>query len=86
MYKIRILDEAIESLKNLDKAVSHRIVRKITWLHQNFELIQHKGLRNNLAGLNKLREGDYRIIYQVIEDESIIIIHFVGHRREIYKI
>lgn len=85
MYQIRILREASRSLENLDKSVARRIVRKISWLAENAETVQPKGLRKNLSGLSKLREGDYRIFYQVINEEKTVIIQFIGHRREIYK-
>jgi len=42
-------------------------------------------LKAELSGLSKLREGDYRIIYQIIPEEEVILIHFIGHRRDIYK-
>lgn len=29
--------------------------------------------------------GDYRILYQVLEEEKVILIHAVGHRREVYR-
>jgi len=38
-----------------------------------------------LRGLYKLREGDYRIAYEIFKAESLIIVHLIGHRREIYK-
>ncbi|MBA3694540.1 MAG: type II toxin-antitoxin system RelE/ParE family toxin [Acidobacteria bacterium] len=85
MYQIRILREASRSLENLDKSVAHRIVRKINWLAENAEVVKPKGLRKNLSGLSKLREGDYRIFYRVIHEEKTVIIQFIGHRREVYK-
>jgi len=42
-------------------------------------------LRGKLAGLTEIREGDYRILYEIIHAEKILIIHFIGHRREVYK-
>lgn len=44
-----------------------------------------KELRSELAGFAEFREGDYRIIYEIIHAEEIIIIRFIGHRSEIYK-
>lgn len=85
MYQIRLLKEASRNLEDLDKAIARRIVRKVSWLAENIENIELKGLRAELSGLAKLREGDYRIIYQVLHDEEIIIIHFIGHRRDVYK-
>jgi len=31
------------------------------------------------------REGDYRIIYEPLHKEKVIVIHEVGHCSEIYK-
>jgi mRNA interferase RelE/StbE len=32
----------------------------------------------------RLRVGNYRVIYEIVESELIILIVGVGHRREIY--
>jgi mRNA interferase RelE/StbE len=33
----------------------------------------------------RLRVGDYRVIYEVIDQELVILVVGVGHRREIYR-
>ncbi len=43
-------------------------------------------LTGTLTGFFKLRAGDYRIIYKVRKDENLIVIHRIGHRREVYKL
>jgi len=85
MYKIRILKEAGNSLRHLDKTIVKRILRKLNWLAENAETVKPKGLRETLSGFAKLREGDYRIIYQILHEEKTIVVRFIGHRREIYK-
>lgn len=85
MYQIRFLKDAVRDLEKLDKPIARRIVRKLDWLKENAETIQPKDLRKNFAGLGKIREGDYRIIYEMIHAEKIIIIHFIGHRSEVYR-
>lgn len=42
-------------------------------------------LRRNLAGLFKLRVGNYRIIYQIKKTEVIVLVVAVGHRRMVYE-
>lgn len=42
-------------------------------------------LEGNLSGLFKLRVGDWRVIYAINHNDSIIIVHKVGHRKEIYR-
>ena len=85
MYKIRVVKEAIRDIERLDKDVARRIAKKINWLAENAEIIQPQGLRSKLAGLAKIREGDYRIIYELVYAEETLVIHFVGHRSEVYK-
>jgi len=85
MYQIRLLKDAVHDLEKLDKEVARRIIKKINRMAENAKTIQPKGLRSKLAGLAKLREGDYRIIYEITHAEEIIIIHFIGHRSEVYK-
>lgn len=85
MYKIELLQEASRNLARLDKVTARRIVRKLNWLAQNAESLTPKGLRGNLAGFAKLREGDYRIIYEVAHSERIVIVRFIGHRSQVYK-
>jgi len=44
-----------------------------------------KAASRELSGLYKLREGDYRIIYEIIRKENVILVHSIGHRREVYQ-
>ena len=85
MYEIRILDGAIRDLKRLDKSTGQRIVKRINWLAENFNDVQQTQLAHNLSGLYKLRVGNYRVFYQPLETESVLLIHQIGHRRDIYK-
>ena len=71
--------------KKLDPPVAKRIVDQITWLAQHFEEIKPEPLKGNLARLFKYREGDYRIIYEPLQKEKVILVHEVGHRSDIYK-
>lgn len=44
-----------------------------------------KPLHGNNHGCFSLREGDYRIIYEVLLDDKIVNIIAVGHRKDIYR-
>lgn len=33
----------------------------------------------------RMRQGNYRIIYEIHDEEQIIIVIKIGHRREVYK-
>ena len=44
-----------------------------------------KPLVGELEGLWSARRGDYRIIYAILEDERLVMIHRVQHRRDVYR-
>lgn len=85
MYRIRILDKASRELTRLDKPVGRRIVDRINWLSENLDSIKPEELKGDLEGLYKLRIGDYRVIYEILHKEQTLIIHAIGHRKEIYR-
>ena len=37
------------------------------------------------AGERRIRVGDYRVVYDIIEDELVVLVLRLGHRREIYR-
>jgi len=86
IYDIRTLDAAIKALKRLDKPVAKRVISRIQWLAENLDSVEPQPLKENLSGLYKLRVGDYRVVYRILEEERMIVVHLVGHRREIYKL
>jgi mRNA interferase RelE/StbE len=85
MWTIRILPAATHELERLDKPLARRVVARIRWLAENLAVIQLKPLKGELSGLYSLREGDYRIIYQILRQETTILIHSIGHRRSVYR-
>ncbi len=85
MYQIRIQDSAARELAQLDRQVARRVVKRIRWLAANVEAVKPDALSGDLAGLYKLRVGDYRVAYEALHAEQIIVVHLIGHRREIYR-
>ena len=85
MYSIRILKPATKELEKLNVRTAERITERIRWLSENIRSAKLFPLKGELAGLYKIREGSYRVIFEIIHDERLIIIHSIGHRRDIYK-
>lgn len=85
MYRVRLLRAASRELARLDKPVGRRIVERLYWLAEHIEDVQVEPLAGPLAGLYKLRVGDYRILYEVLQEEQTIIVHLIGHRSTIYR-
>ena len=85
MYSIRILNPAFKKLEKLDRSTGKRIADRIQWLSENLDSTKLYTLKGELRGLYKIREGSYRIIFEILKTERVVIIHSVGHRREIYR-
>lgn len=49
------------------------------WLNKTISL------KDDFSDLYKLRVGNYRVIYELDYDKLEIIVHFIGHRKDIYK-
>jgi mRNA interferase RelE/StbE len=85
VYPIRIVDAATRELARLDKPLARRIIERITWRATNLDTISPEALTGELAGFYKLRVSDYRVIYEIRYTEQTLVIHAIGHRREIYR-
>lgn len=44
-----------------------------------------KPLRGELEGLHSARRGDFRVIYEILEDERVVLIHRAAHRADVYR-
>ena len=85
MYSIRLLKPASKELEKIDRSAGKRIADRIQWLSENLDSTKFYPLKGELKGLYRIREGSYRIIFEILKTERVIIIHSVGHRREIYR-
>ena len=84
-FRARLVGAAARDLARLDKPEARRIVRRINWLAANLDTFKPEALTGDLAGLYKLRIGDFRVIYEMLDAEQILLVHAIGHRREIYR-
>ena len=82
---VRLLAAATRDLTRLDRVDAQRVVRRIYWFASNHDTVRPEALSGSLAGLYKLRAGDFRVIYEILHSEQTLLVHAIGHRREIYR-
>jgi mRNA interferase RelE/StbE len=68
---------------SLPSSIQRDIQRKIDEMGTRLETFPHRRLTGRPEF--KLRVGDYRVLYEFDLALGRIYLHFVGHRREIYK-
>jgi mRNA interferase RelE/StbE len=83
MYKIEIRRRAQRGLDNLPKSDFQAIVAAIKDLAQTPRPRDIEKVKT--SGIWRIRQGDYRIIYAIEDNEHLVTVVRVGHRREIYR-
>lgn len=86
-WTYRFDERALKEIKKLGRQAQREI---ITYLDERVAGSADprrfgKGLKADLAGLWRYRVGDYRIICQIRDQELIVLIIAVGHRRNVYE-
>ena len=87
-YQVEVGGQADAQLAALDAAIGASVERKIQWLADNGAGMVHRRLvrmPDDLAGLCKLRVGDYRILYWVYPSKRLVRIYRIQHRSEVYR-
>jgi len=82
-YRIVIKKSAAKEIEKIEKKDRIRIVEKIRSLVSD----PHPAGSKKLSGQEKyrIRQGNYRILYQILNEELVIHVVKVRHRRDIYR-
>ena len=87
-YAVNFLPEVYDDLKSLGEAQAKRVLKVIDERIRNGEPEKAgKPLRNELKGMRRIRKGDTRIVYKIVEDKIEVLVIAAGPRRsdEVYK-
>lgn len=84
-YSLHFAARAVDELAQLDASARSRITKRIQWLAENFDKLTPQPLTGQFSGLFKLRIGDYRAIYEIVRQRRALVVHSIGHRRDIYQ-
>lgn len=85
MYEVEITPEGLRHLNQLPDKIRNAALAAIFGPIAEDPLRLGKPLVGELDGLRSARRGDYRIIYEIFEDDDVILIHRVQHRRDVYR-
>ncbi len=84
----RYTAKALKDLQSLDKKIAQRIVAKVKVFSEDATVFTRaKALTGSLVGLYRYRVGDYRVIFEVNESGSVIILMILNikHRKDVYR-
>lgn len=77
---------AKKSLKKLDIQIQKQVKKLIVDIEQlDNPRSKGKPLTGNLKNLWRYRSGDYRIVCKIEDDKLLVLVLYLGHRKDIYK-
>jgi len=82
-YQILISKFAQKQLDKLPDNIADRLIEAIYTLSQNPRPMWHKKLKGREG--YRIRVGDYRVIYEILDDQLLISVVAIGHRKDIYN-
>lgn len=83
-WRLEITERAVKQIAKLDKPIRERVVRAIDGLATD---ARPQGA-TRLVGQDdvwRIRVGDYRILYTVIDQELVVLVVRVAHRSHVYE-
>lgn len=82
-YQLVIKRSAEKELAALPVDIRKRIIARLLALEENPRPSGIKKLQGEDA--YRLRVGDYRVLYTIDDEELIVTVYAIGHRREVYR-
>ncbi len=85
MYEVEITAEGLRHLNKLPERVRDAALESIFGPIAGNPNRLGKPLVGELEGLWSARRGDYRIIYEIFDDDLVVLVHRVQHRTDAYR-
>jgi mRNA interferase RelE/StbE len=83
-YSLVLKPSVEKDLTPLPKTIILKTIKEMVAL-QKEPLPQGAIKLSGTENLYRIRMGDYRIVYEINHKEKQVIIHYIRHRREVYR-
>jgi len=82
-YRLTLRQSAVKELESLPRRDLARVMSRIKVLADN----PRPPACEKLSGQERyrIRQGDYRILYEVNDSDQVVTVVKIGHRREVYR-
>lgn len=81
-FEVILTSESESFIKKCDKVLRERLIKSLRKLEADPQ--SGKPLTSILTGLWSFRVGDYRAIYQIRNNELIVLVIKIEHRKKVY--
>ena len=85
-YDLELSKKATKAYNRADAAMKGRLDKCFQNLKKDpYNHPSSKGLSGELAGLYRYRVGNWRVVYEVNEDDVLVIVLIIGSRGQVYR-
>lgn len=84
MYAIEFTRNALKSLQKITPVYQHLIIEKIELLQQNPHGSGNVKALKGMSGYFRLRVANYRVIYELQDENLVILVIDINHRKDVY--
>ncbi len=84
-YGIRVTGPAGRQLNRLSEGTAAAIVEFMLGALVDNPYRVGGELQRELAGLRSARRGVYRVIYEIDDEQHVVVVHRIDHRRSAYR-
>ena len=82
-FELLIRPSVAKDVQGIPQSDLRRILARIESLREN---PRPPGcVRLSASECYRIRQGDYRIVYEIHDDRVVVIVVRVGHRRDVYR-
>ncbi len=83
-YRVELTKRAAKTLAKVDRAVQRRLLAALVLLRSTPRPPGATALVGRPGEL-RVRVGDHRIVYEVVDDRLVVLVLVIGHRRDVYR-
>jgi mRNA interferase RelE/StbE len=83
-FEIRLARRAVRSLASLERREQQRLRAALDLLSDNPRPPNCVAMQGE-DSVYRVRVGDYRIVYEVLDNVLLVHVVRIGHRREVYR-
>lgn len=81
-YKLNFLTQALKEWKSLDKSIQTQFKKKLQERLENPHVLSAKLSGNKNRYKIKLRSLGYRLVYEVVDEELVVVVVAIGKREK----
>jgi mRNA interferase RelE/StbE len=84
MYQVQIDRAAVKFIKNQTPKIKRQLFNKIKSLEVNPRPDNVEPIKG-AKGLFRIRTGNYRIVYKILDEKLLVLVVRVNDRKDVYK-